>query len=85
MILSDFGNIVDTEWMKSFEIRNELILHEYKLKMAAVLMMGPPAPYRRTAVRLCRHSNRNADIIHIRENLPIPTTPRAPAIKSCFQ
>jgi hypothetical protein len=29
MILFDFGNIVDTEFMKSFEIRNELILHEY--------------------------------------------------------
>ena len=26
MILSDFGKIVDTEWNKSFEIRNELIL-----------------------------------------------------------
>ncbi len=29
MILSDFGKIVATEWNKSFEIRDELILHEY--------------------------------------------------------
>lgn len=28
MILSDFGKIVETEWFKSFEIRDELILHE---------------------------------------------------------
>jgi len=27
--LSDFGKIVDTEWNKSFKIRNELILDEY--------------------------------------------------------
>src|SRR5699024_7867649 len=27
--LSDFGKIVATEWNKSFEIRDELILHEY--------------------------------------------------------
>ncbi len=27
--LSDFGKIVDTEWHKSFEIRNELFLDEY--------------------------------------------------------
>ncbi len=29
MILSDFGKIVETEWLKSFQIRNELILHEF--------------------------------------------------------
>lgn len=29
MILSDFGQIVDSEWLKSFEIRNELYLDEY--------------------------------------------------------
>lgn len=29
MELSDFGKIVEQEWIKSFEIRNELILHEY--------------------------------------------------------
>jgi len=29
MNLSDFGKIVKTEWHKSFEIRNELILHEF--------------------------------------------------------
>lgn len=29
MTLSDFGKIVQTEWYKSFEIRNELILHEF--------------------------------------------------------
>ncbi|MDZ7899853.1 MAG: transposase [Arcicella sp.] len=29
MILSDFGKIVETEWFKSFEIRRELILHEF--------------------------------------------------------
>ncbi len=29
MNLSDFGKIVETEWLKSFQIRNELILHEY--------------------------------------------------------
>ena len=29
MILSDFGKIVDTEWKKSFEIRNELFCDEY--------------------------------------------------------
>lgn len=27
--LSDFGKIIETEWHQSFEIRNELILHEY--------------------------------------------------------
>ncbi len=29
MILSDFGKIVETEWYTSFEIRNELILHQF--------------------------------------------------------
>ncbi|NJN33692.1 MAG: hypothetical protein HC817_04975 [Saprospiraceae bacterium] len=29
MILSDFGKIVEGEWFKSFEIRKELILHEF--------------------------------------------------------
>jgi len=29
MQLSDFGKIVKEEWLKSFEIRKELFLHEY--------------------------------------------------------
>lgn len=29
MILSDYGKIIETEWLKSFEIRNELFLDEY--------------------------------------------------------
>ena len=29
MILSDFGEIVETEWYKSFKIRKELILHQF--------------------------------------------------------
>jgi putative transposase len=29
MVYSDFGKIVHNEWMKSFEIRKELVLHEY--------------------------------------------------------
>ncbi|MFA5432597.1 MAG: transposase [Candidatus Paceibacterota bacterium] len=29
MILSDIGKIIETEWLKSFEIRNELFLDEY--------------------------------------------------------
>ncbi|WP_255070553.1 transposase [Lacihabitans sp. LS3-19] len=29
MILSDFGKIVEFEWFKSFEIRKELILHDF--------------------------------------------------------
>ena len=29
MILSDFGKIIETEWLKSFDIRNELFLDEY--------------------------------------------------------
>ncbi len=29
IILSDFGKIVNNEWLKSFEIRNELFLDEY--------------------------------------------------------
>jgi REP element-mobilizing transposase RayT len=29
MVLSDFGKIVETEWLKSFEIRNELFLHGF--------------------------------------------------------
>lgn len=29
MELSDFGKIVEQEWFKSFEIRNELFLHEF--------------------------------------------------------
>jgi len=29
MVLSDFGKIVDAEWKKSFEIRNELFVDEY--------------------------------------------------------
>ena len=29
MILSDFGNIVETEWHKSFDIRKELFLDEF--------------------------------------------------------
>lgn len=31
MILSDFGKIVNDEWYKSFEIRDELFLHQYIL------------------------------------------------------
>ena len=31
MQLSDFGKIVEHEWFKSFEIRDELILHEFIL------------------------------------------------------
>lgn len=31
IMLSDFGNIVETEWFKSFEIRDELILHAFIL------------------------------------------------------
>ena len=31
MQLSDFGKIVENEWLKSFKIRNELALHEYIL------------------------------------------------------
>jgi REP element-mobilizing transposase RayT len=29
MILSDFGKIVETEWLKSFDMRHELLLDEY--------------------------------------------------------
>ena len=29
MIFSDFGKIVDDEWLKSFEMRDELFLDEY--------------------------------------------------------
>jgi putative transposase len=29
IILSDFGKIVEGEWFKSFEIRNELFLHDF--------------------------------------------------------
>ncbi|MGB1231874.1 MAG: transposase [Winogradskyella sp.] len=31
MIKSDFGKIVNTEWFKSFEMRDELFLHQYIL------------------------------------------------------
>ena len=31
MILSDFGAIVEKEWFKSFDIRNELLLHDFIL------------------------------------------------------
>jgi hypothetical protein len=31
MVLSDYGKIVEQEWFKSFEIRNELVLHEFVL------------------------------------------------------
>lgn len=31
IILFDFGKIVEDEWFKSFEIRNELILHQFIL------------------------------------------------------
>ena len=31
MILSDFGKIVETEWHKSFKIRDELLLDEFQL------------------------------------------------------
>jgi len=31
IILSDFGKIVEGEWFKSFEIRNELFLHDFVL------------------------------------------------------
>ena len=29
MVLSDYGKIVEEEWIKSFEIRNELFLDEF--------------------------------------------------------
>ncbi|MDK2843137.1 MAG: REP-associated tyrosine transposase, partial [Anaerophaga sp.] len=31
MYLSDFGEIVNTEWLKSFDMREELILDEYQI------------------------------------------------------
>jgi putative transposase len=31
MYLSDFGEIVNTEWLKSFDLREELILDEYQI------------------------------------------------------
>ena len=31
MLLSDYGKIVETEWFKSFDIRDELMLHEFVL------------------------------------------------------
>jgi len=31
MIVSEFGKIVEIEWFKSFEIRNELFLHDFVL------------------------------------------------------
>jgi hypothetical protein len=30
--LSDFGQIVETEWMKSFEMWSELLLDEYVIE-----------------------------------------------------
>lgn len=64
MRLSDFGKNVDTEWQKSFEIRNELFLDEYIIMpnhLHAIVIINnnesmtvdePVADKRRTAVRL---------------------------------
>jgi REP element-mobilizing transposase RayT len=45
MQLSDFGKIVDTEWKKSFEIRNELFCNEYIIMpnhLHAIIILKKP-------------------------------------------
>lgn len=46
--LSDFGKIVNNEWIKSFEIRNELFLDEYIIMpnhLHAILIIEKPENY----------------------------------------
>ncbi len=46
--LSDFGKIVNDEWIKSFEIRNELFLDEYIIMpnhLHAILILKKPENY----------------------------------------
>jgi REP element-mobilizing transposase RayT len=45
MQLSDFGKIVDAEWKKSFEIRNELFCNEYIIMpnhLHAIIILKKP-------------------------------------------
>lgn len=45
IILSDFGKIVETEWYKSFEIRNELFLDEFIIMpnhLHAIIVLEKP-------------------------------------------
>lgn len=45
VILSDFGKIVETEWYKSFEIRNELVLENFVIMpnhLHAIIKLNNP-------------------------------------------
>jgi len=45
MILSDFGKIIETEWYKSFKIRNELFLDEFIIMpnhLHAIIILEKP-------------------------------------------
>lgn len=49
VILTDFGKIVNNEWLKSFEIRNELFCDEYVIMPnhihAIVVLYNPKRPF----------------------------------------
>ncbi|MFV0593136.1 MAG: transposase [Draconibacterium sp.] len=67
MILSDFGNIVNVEWQKSFDLRNELFLDEY------IIM-----PNHLHALVVLRNSGNDRDLnveTHGRASLPPPRDP----------
>ena len=45
MVLSDFGKIVNNEWIKSFEMRNELFCDEYQIMpnhLHAIIILKKP-------------------------------------------
>ena len=45
MVLSDFGKIIESEWLKSFEIRDELLLNEFIMMpnhLHAIIILEKP-------------------------------------------
>lgn len=64
--LSDFGKIVENEWYKSFEIRNELILHQWILMpnhLHAIIEIHNET--------IENKNNISSEIVTIKRNMPI--------------
>lgn len=62
MKLSDFGKIVETEWLKSFQIRNELILHE------SVIMPN----HLHAIVEINNGKNGHCQLVEAHDRAPLP-------------
>jgi putative transposase len=79
MILSDFGKIVETEWYKSFEIRDELVLHEFVIMpnhLHAIVEINNGLPptvetHGRASLPIVPDSPIVSELLSIKRNTPI--------------